>query len=467
MPKLDFWKKGVESMAVENDLGKDKISRLVWRIAIPSMLGQFVSVLYSIVDRMYIGNIPKVGDIALAGVGVCGPVVTLVGSVAFLVGVGGAPLVSIRMGEGNLREAKRVLANCFLMLCVFAAVLIAVILPLREPMLRLFGASDATYPYAEAYFTAYLCGTFFALAATGLNQFVICQGFAKVGMISVVLGAALNIILDPVFIFVLNMGVRGAAIATVISQAASAAYVVLFLFGKRVMVPITFGGYDFRIMGRVLVMGFTPFLIVAIDNVMIIAMNAILQRSGGAEGDMLVTCNTIVQSFMLVVTMPLGGISGGTQGILGYNYGARQVDRVRQAQKYIVGLCVGYTAILFVLARVAGPLFVGLFTQEPTLAEEAFRAIKICTLAIIPLGVQYELVDGFTGMGQVRVSLPLSFWRKLVYFVAIFLLPAIFGARAAFYAEPLSDVLGPLVTVVVYFLSIGKILQERADKAVN
>ena len=467
MPKSDFWKKGVESMAVENDLGKDKISRLVWRIAIPSMLGQFVSVLYSIVDRMYIGNIPKVGDIALAGVGVCGPVVTLVGSVAFLVGVGGAPLVSIRMGEGNLREAKRVLANCFLMLCVFAAVLIAVILPLREPMLRLFGASDATYPYAEAYFTAYLCGTFFALAATGLNQFVICQGFAKVGMISVVLGAALNIILDPVFIFVLNMGVRGAAIATVISQAASAVYVVLFLFGKRVMVPITFGGYDFRIMGRVLVMGFTPFLIVAIDNVMIIAMNAILQRSGGAEGDMLVTCNTIVQSFMLVVTMPLGGISGGTQGILGYNYGARQVDRVRQAQKYIVGLCVGYTAILFVLARVAGPLFVGLFTQEPQLAEEAFRAIKICTLAIIPLGVQYELVDGFTGMGQVRVSLPLSFWRKLVYFVAIFLLPAIFGARAAFYAEPLSDVLGPLVTVVVYFLSIGKILQERAGKAVN
>lgn len=452
-------------MAAENDLGKDKVSRLVWRIAIPSMLGQFVSVLYSIVDRMYIGNIPQVGDVALAGVGVCGPVVTLVGSVAFLVGVGGAPLVSIRMGEGNLKEAKRVLANCFLMLCVFSALLIAVILPLREPMLRLFGASDATYPYAEAYFTAYLCGTLFALAATGLNQFVICQGFAKIGMASVMLGAALNIVLDPLFIFVFDMGVRGAAIATVISQAASAAYVVLFLFGKRVMVPITFGGYDLRIMGRVLVMGFTPFLIIAIDNVMIIAMNAILQRTGGPEGDMLVTCNTIVQSFMLVVTMPLGGISGGTQGILGYNYGARQVERVRQAQKYIVGLCVGYTAILFVLARIAGPLFVRLFTQDPQLAGEAFDAIKICTLAIIPLGVQYELVDGFTGIGQVRLSLPLSFWRKLVYFVAIFLLPAVFGARAAFYAEPLSDILGPLVTVVVYFLCMGKILKERSGPA--
>ena len=448
-------------MAAENDLGKDKVGRLVWRIAIPSMLGQFVSVLYSIVDRMYIGNIPKVGDVALAGVGVCGPVVTLVGSAAFLIGVGGAPLVSIRMGEGNLSGAKQVLANCFLMLCVFSAVLVGGILPFREPMLRLFGASDATYPYAEEYFTAYLCGTFFALAASGLNQFVICQGFAKMGMASVVLGAALNIVLDPVFIFLFDMGVRGAAIATVISQAASAAFVIVFLLGRRVMVPITFRGYSPRLMGRVLAMGFTPFAIIAIDNVMIIAMNAILQRTGGPEGDMLVTCNTIVQSFMLVVTMPLGGISGGTQGILGYNYGARQVDRVRQAQKYIVGLCVGYTVLLFVLARLAGPLFVGLFTQEPGLAAEAYSAIKVCTLAIIPLGVQYELVDGFTGIGQVRLSLPLSFWRKLVYFVAIFSLPAAFGARAAFYAEPLSDVLGPVVTVVVYFLTMGKILRAR------
>ena len=172
-------------------------------------------------------------------------------------------------------------------------------------------------------------------------------------------------------------------------------------------------------------MGFTPFLIVAVDNVMIIAMNAILQRTGGADGDMLVTCNTIVQSFMLVVTMPLGGISGGTQGILGFNYGARQVDRVRQAQKYIVGLCVGYTTLLFVLARVAGPLFVRLFTKNPVLAQEGpSRPLKSAPLAIIPLGVQYELVDGFTGIGQVRLSLPLSFWRKLVYFVAIFALPA-------------------------------------------
>ena len=377
-------------MAVENDLGRDDIKKLVWRIAIPSMLGQFVSVLYSIVDRMYIGNIQGVGDLALGGVGVCGPVVTMVGSVAFLIGVGGAPMVSIRMGEGNLEEARRVLANCFLMLCVFSVVLVGGILPFREPMLRAFGASGATYPFAERYFTVYLCGTFFALAATGLNQFVICQGFAKAGMKSVVLGAAMNIALDPLFIFVFGMGVQGAALATVISQAAGAAYVLCFLFRrKKAPVRITFSGYDLGLMGRILMMGFTPFLIIAVDNVMIIAMNAVLQKYGGSgQGDLLITCNAIVQSFMLVVTMPLGGISGGTQGILGYNYGAGNTDRVVKAQKYIVALCVGFTAVMFVLARLLGPLFVRLFTQDEVLAAQAYEAIKVCTLAIIPLGVQ-------------------------------------------------------------------------------
>ena len=200
--------------------------------------------------------------------------------------MGGSPLFSIERGRDNLEKARVIMGNTFALLVGTGVVLTAVILLIKQPLLYAFGASDATYSYAQEYFTAYLCGTFFALAASGLNQFVICQGFAKMGMVSVMLGAALNIALDPLFIFVFDMGVRGAAIATVISQAASAAFVVAFLFGKRVMVPITFGGYDLRVMGRVLVMGFTPFLIVAVDNVMIIAMNAILQRTGGADGDM-------------------------------------------------------------------------------------------------------------------------------------------------------------------------------------
>lgn len=449
-------------MKVKNDLGKDPIGQLVWRIAIPSMLAQFVSVLYSIVDRMYIGHIPDVGDIALAGVGVCGPVITMIGSVASLVGIGGAPLMSISMGENNKQQAKYILANCFMLLCVLSVVLAVAIIPIGEPMLRLFGASSVTLPYANTYFAIYLTGTVFALLSTGMSQFIICQGYAKEAMISVMLGAVLNIVLDPIFIFVLDMGVAGAAIATVISQLGSCIFVLSFLFGKNVPIPITFGNYQWKIIRKVLAIGFTPFVIIAVDNVMIIAMNAVLSRYGGMErGDMLITCATIAQSFMLVVTMPLGGISGGTQTILSYNYGARQTDRILSAQRKIFSLCVGYTAIMFLMSWMGGGAFVKLFTQDPEVAQKALWAIRVCSMALIPLGLQYEIVDGFTAIGQVRFSLPLSFWRKLVYFVALFLLPSIFGAEAAFYAEPISDILGPAVSIVIYLLVMKRILKRR------
>ena len=448
-------------MAAENDLGRDDIKKLVVRIAIPSMLAQFVSVLYSIVDRMYIGNIPGSGDMALAGAGVCGPVVTMVGSVAFLVGIGGAPLMSMKMGQGDKKAAERILANCFLMLAICSILMVTCIYPIRIPMLRYFGASDITLPYANAYFTIYLTGTVFALMSTGMNQFIICQGFAKTGMYSVILGAVLNIILDPIFIFGLHMGVSGAAVATVISQMASCAFVLNTLFGKNMPVRITFGGYSWRLIRRVLTIGFTPFIIIAMDNVMIITMNAILQKYGGAErGDLLITCATIAQSFMLVVTMPLGGITSGTQAVLAYNFGAGKTDRVKSAQKYIFILAAAYTTLLFVLARTIGGLFVRLFTADPVVAAEALRAIRIFTLAIIPLAFQYEIVDGFTGLGQVQVALPLSFFRKGAYFVSLFLLPAMFGAEAAFYAEPVSDILGPIASVIVYLTSMKKVLAK-------
>lgn len=332
---------------MENDLGRDPIRQLVLRIAIPSMLAQFVSVLYSVVDRMYIGNIPEVGNLALAGAGVCGPIVTMIGSVAFLVGVGGSPLVSIRMGAGDNEGAKRILANCFVLLVGLAAALMALAYATRRPVLLLFGASEASLPYAETYYSVYLTGTVFALLSTGMNQFIICQGFAKKGMLSVMLGAVLNIVLDPVFIFVLDMGVAGAAVATVLSQLASCIFVLVFLFGRQPPIRITFGGYSARIMGRVMATGFTPFIIIAFDNVMIIALNSLLQKYGGAgQGDLLVAAATIAQSFMLVVTMPLGGITGGTGSILGYNYGAGQPKRILEAQKFILLLCLGYTTFV-------------------------------------------------------------------------------------------------------------------------
>lgn len=452
-------------MKRQNNLGKDNIKTLVWRIAIPSMLAQFVSVLYSIVDRMYIGNIPEIGDMALAGVGVCGPVVTMISSFASLIGVGGSPLMSIRMGEGREKEARKILSNCFMMLCVLSVVLTVAIMALKRPMLYLFGASDTTYVYADTYFTTYLLGTIFALLATGMNQFIICQGFAKHGMISVMVGAVCNIVLDPIFIFGLDMGVKGAAVATVLSQVASCIFVLSFLFGKVPPIKITFGGYSFKIMRRVLALGFTPFIIIAIDNVMIIAMNSVLQRYGGpAQGDALITCATIVQSFMLIVTMPLGGISGGTQTILSYNYGAGQTDRVLKAQKYILCLCVGYMVLMMIAAWTVSPLFVRLFTADAALGAEAVWAIKVCTLAIIPLGFQYELVDGFTAMGRVNFSLPLSFFRKLVYFAALFIIPLFAEPKMVFFSETISDILGPLATIIVYKLTIKKVMRKRVEE---
>ena len=450
-------------MKLENDLGNSSIPRLVWRIAVPSMLGQFVSVLYSIIDRIYIGHISGIGDIALAGVGVCGPVVTMIGAAAFWIGVGGSPLMSMRMGEDRQEDAKKILSNAVLLLGVFSVFLTAGAILLKRPMLYLFGASDVTFPYADTYFTIYVCGTIFSLLSTGLNQFIICQGFARMGMLSIAAGAVSNILLDPLFIFTFQMGVAGAALATVISQAISCFLVLLFLFQKDIPVSITFRGYRLRIMRQILTIGFAPFLIIAIDNLMIIVMNAMLQRYGASQGDRLITCATIVQSLMLVITMPLGGISGGTQTILGFNYGAKRVQRVRQAQRWIIGLCVGFTAVMFLLTWTAGHLFIRLFTTDPSMVSMTMRAIRIFTLAIIPLGIQYELVDGFTAIGKVGLSLPLSFFRKLVYFLAVFLFPMWWGAQSIFFAEPLSDVLGPLVSIVVHRIAMPRILRRRVS----
>lgn len=333
-------------MKFTNDLGSDNIKGLVWTLAVPSMLSQLVSVLYSIVDRMYIGNIPSNGTQALAGVGVCGPIVTLISSFAFLVGIGGAPLVSINLGEKNIDAAKKVIANCFVYILALAVPVTVLAYIFRRPILLTFGATEAVYPYAETYFSLYLIGTVFALTATGMNQFIITQGHSRSGMFSVLIGAIINIVLDPIFIFALHMGVAGAAIATVISQVASCAFVLCVLFGKHIEVPITFGGYDLKVIGRVTSIGMSAFLIILFDNVMLISLNMMLQRYGGDNSDMLLTCNTIVQSFELLITMPLGGLTMGTQTILGYNLGARRPEKILRAQRYIFVIAVSFCALM-------------------------------------------------------------------------------------------------------------------------
>ena len=445
-------------MKMENNLDTDQVRSLVWRLAFPSMLAQFVSVFYSIVDRMYIGNIPEIGDLALAGVGICGPIVTMISSVASWVGIGGAPLLSIRLGQKDEKKASAILANCFLLLCVMSAAITVLSLLVKNQLLTWFGASGSIFPYADEYITVYLSGTVFALLATGMNQFIICQGFAKVGMKSVLLGAVLNIILDPVFIFVLGMDVAGAAVATVISQAASCLYVLKFLFGKRPMIRITFGGYRWDIMAQVLILGLTPFLIIAFDNILIISLNATIQKYGGPErGDMLLTCNTILQSFMLIVTMPLSGITGGTQTILGYNYGAKRPDRIIRAQKHILLLSLAFTSIMFLAAQTLPQYFTMIFTREPEYISMTSRAIRIYSLMIIPLALQYTVVDGFTGMGIAKVAISLSTFRKIIYFGGVFLIPVWFDITYVFFTEPISDLIAAVVSGSTYLLLLKKI----------
>lgn len=449
-------------MKMENDLGNDDIRLLVLRIAIPSMLAQFVNVLYSIVDRMFVGNIPEVGELALAGAGICGPIVTLLSSFATWIGIGGAPLLSIKLGENNEKEAKQILANCFIMLSVLAVILTGFFLITKDRLLLIFGASEATFPYANAYLTVYVIGTIFAILSLGLNQFIIAQGYAKKGMFSVILGAVCNIILDPIFIFGFGMGVKGAAIATVIAQLASFLYVITFLCGKKVPIPITFQGYSFKVMKRVLIMGASPFLIIATDSLLIIAMNAILQKYGGmTQGDMLITCATIVQSFMLLITMPMGGITGGTQSILGYNYGAKKTDRIKKGQVYILALCVTFTVIMLFIAHLFSPYFVKIFTNNTEYIKLSVWAIKISTLGIVPLAFQYAFVDGFTAMGLPRYAMPLSLSRKMAYFLLMLILPAFFSAKSVFYAEPIVDIICGIISTIIYLFLINKILEKR------
>lgn len=453
-------------MRKENDLGKDPVGRLVLRLAVPTMIAQFVNILYSIIDRMYIGNIPETGDLALAGVGICGPVVTLLGSFGTLVGLGGSILMAMRQGEGNDKRARQLMSNSFLMLMVFAAVLTVSFLLLKDRLLMWFGASDITFAYANTYMTIYTAGTFFALMSIGLNYFITCQGFATVGMATVLTGAVTNIILDPVFIFGFDMGVAGAATATVIAQMASCVFAVVFLSGKKVPVGICFGNYSARTMLKITAVGFSPFMILATDSVIILVMNAVLQKYGGAsQGDLLISGATIVQSYMMLTTGPLLGISGGTQAILSYNYGAKQIQRVKKAEWYILKMGIFFTTAMFVLTQIAAPYFVMIFTRRGELSQLAVWGIKVYSLGFIPLSFQYVLVDGLTALGRTKTALGLSLFRKTGYVVMTLVFPALLTAKAAFYAEPVMDVAAALVSTAAYLLVIGKHLRQREHMA--
>ena len=471
---MKYQPKYKEKKKHENNLGTDDIKKLVPRIALPAMLAQFVSVLYSVVDRMYIGNIPEVGELALAGVGICGPIVTMISAFASWVGIGGAPLMSIKMGEKNKEGAERILNNCFILLLGMAVVITGLAFLTKDWLLVTFGATEQIFPYADTYMSIYIIGTVFAILSLGLNQFIISQGFAGLGMGSVVIGAVCNILLDPAFIFGLHMGVAGAGVATVLSQVASCAFTFFVLFGRRVPVRISIKRYiakdgrkrlmDGAICRKVMLLGLTPFLIILFDNILIIIQNVMLKQYGGANRDMLLTCNTIVQSFMLMITMPLSGISGGTQSILGYNYGAGNSGRIKMAEKQILKTALIFCTLMFLLAQFGTEFFVRIFTRDRQYIEMTKYFIHIYTLGVIPLAVQYVLIDGLTGMGIARVALPLSFTRKGIYIGLVIVLSVCFGANRMFWAEPVSDIAAPMISTIVYMSVLPKLLREREEE---
>lgn len=452
-------------MKKTTDLGKDKVPLLVLKLAVPSMIAQFVNVLYSTVDRMFIGNIPRIGDETLAGVGVCGPIVTLLTSFGTLIGLGGSILMAMRMGAGRKKQAENILAHSFVLLVLFSALLTFFFLLIKGHLLNWFGASDTTFPYADSYMTIYTAGTFFALMAVGLNYFITCQGFPGIGMLTVIIGALTNILLDPVFIFGFHMNVAGAAIATVIAQFVSCAFAFRFLTGKKIPVKITLlrkKNFSPMIVQRILELGVSPFLILATDSVILIVLNTVLQTYGGPEeGDLLITCATIVQSYMMLITGPMLGISSGTQAILSYNYGAKNIDRVKSAEKYILLLCLCFTTLMFLVSRTVPEYFIRIFTRDPGQTDLCIWGIHVFTLMIIPLSFQYVFVDGFTALGRSRTALFLSVFRKGDYILFTIVLPIFWGARSAFYAQPLADGISAVMSSVSFLLIFRKHLEKR------
>ncbi len=446
-----------------NDLGNDKISKLIVKLAIPSMLAQFVNVLYGIVDRIYIGNIPDIGGLALAGVGVCAPILTLITSFSFLVGLGGSPLVAMRLGEQKLDEAQKIVSNSFFMLLIISAVLTVVSFLVKTPILKLFGASPTILPYADDYLTICIIGNVFTILTIGLNSFIICQGFSKISMLTVLIGAILNICLDPLFIFTFNLGVKGAAIATVISQFVSCMWVIAFLMSKKTKIKLNLKKLSWKTMRKIMALGFSPFIIIATDSVIIILVNTILQKYGGAQmGDFYITVATIVISYMQLITMPMGGITMGCQPILSFNYGANKLDRVKKGFFGINIICLCFTVIMFIFSMAIPNYFARIFTADPRTIEFAAKAIRIYTFGIIFLAIQYACVDSLTALGQAKIAITLSLTRKIVIMTTlIVVLPMFMGVDGVFYAESIADIAAAIISGITSVVVIKKLLKKR------
>ena len=449
-----------QTLSTTHLLEQHTVRHLVLRLGIPAMFGQFFNILYSIVDRIFVGQIPETGGIALAAIGICAPALTAITAFAYMVGIGGASAMSISLGQKEPERARAFLGNALLLLLGISAAITVLLLLFRQPVLYLLGCSDAMFPYAQSYFTIYLCGTVASLCSIGLNQFLLAQGYARQGMVSVVIGAGANLLLDPLLIFGLDMGVAGAAVATVTAQTCMALYVIFQL--RRPDMPVRLGLHPWQsaLCRRIVTIGSMSFLITILDNLIIILLNIVLRKYGGVvQGDRLITCATVVQSFLTIVFCPAQGITTGCGTIFSYHYGAQNFPKIRQAFAYMFALCALYIGLMQLSVQLYPQVFAGLFLQDSSLHALAASALRLYTFALIGVAVQYALVDGLTAMGLIRYALPLSVFRKLVYLVCIFALPHWLDIQYIFLAGTISDAIGASFSLLLFFFYILPRLQ--------
>ena len=445
----------------EQRMATEGIGRLMLSMAIPSVVAQVINILYNIVDRIYIGHIEGVGMEALTGVGVTFPIITLISAFSAFVGAGGAPLASIWLGKGDRKRAEKILGNGVSLLILFTIFLMLLFYLFQTPLLYLFGASDATIGYASAYINIYLLGTIFVELALGLNTFIISQGQSKVAMAAVLIGAAANIILDPVFIFGLRMGVRGAAYATVISQALSALWTVGFLVGPKSSLTIRLWALkpELRTIGSVMALGVSPFIMRATESLISIVLNNGLQQYGG---DIYVGSLTIMQSVMQMYSAPLGGFTQGVQPIISYNFGAGNFDRVKKLYRWMIGISFGAAAGATLLTMIFPGFFAGMFTNDENLVALVQQVMPLFVCGMLVFGLQQGIQPTFLALGQAKISLFIAIFRKVILLIPLALiLPLKFGVMGIYYAEPISDVTSATVATILFLVNIKKIVSKE------
>lgn len=451
-------------MANDKDfLGKEPVGKLLLKLALPTVTAQIINMLYNIIDRIYIGHIPKVGAMALTGVGVCMPLILIVAAFAALVGNGGAPRASIFMGKGDIKSAEKTLGNCFSLQIMISIILTIVLLIWNRDFLLAFGASENTIEYGVSYMNIYALGTIFVQLTLGLNAFITAQGFAKTGMLSVLIGAVANIVLDPILIFGFDMGVRGAALATIISQGLSCIWVVSFLFGKKTFLKIKKENLKLKreFVLPSLALGSSVFIMQASESIIFVCFNSSLLKYGG---DIAVGAMTILTSVMQFAMLPLQGLGQGAQPIISYNYGARNVERVKKAFWLLLKVSMAYAVLLWGGVMLFPQGFASLFTSDTALLVFTKDALRIYVAALFIFGIQMACQMTFMSIGNAKASIIVAVMRKFILLIPlIYVMPAILKQNqtmAVYMAEPVADVIAVTFTAILFAVQFKKAMQE-------